>query len=99
MTKRLPWDPVRPNASHSVWKQLNKSFELDPVVLEQMFGISKTNITKKKPASSSNKSETMVAILDKTKAHHFGIQLRALSLIREEVSDALLAGKPAVIGL
>lgn len=92
MTKRLPWDPVRPNASHSVWKQLNKSFELDPVVLEQMFGISKTNITKKKPASSSNKSETMVAILDKTKAHHFGIQLRALSLIREEVSDALLAG-------
>lgn len=72
-----------------VWNRLNQSFELDPQVLEEMFGIQKTAPTEKKPSS---KKPEVKSILDPRKAHNFAIQLRGLGLTRVEVCDALLEG-------
>ncbi|KAG0581773.1 hypothetical protein KC19_3G008000 [Ceratodon purpureus] len=90
--KKFYWDKMKAPPDHSmVWNRLNQSFELDPEVLEAMFGIQKTAPTKSKPASSSKKPEVK-AILDPRKAHNFAIQLRGLGLTRAEVCDALLEG-------
>jgi len=67
---------------------------LDPLSLEDMFGIQKTSPTRKstEKASFSNRPDNE-GILDHRKAHNLGIQLRALGLTRVEVCDALLEGK------
>jgi len=77
-----------------VWDNLSKSFELDPAVLEALFGIQpaapKKEQTKKPVASSAMAGQ--YAILDSRKAHNFSIQLRALGLTRREVCEALMEG-------
>lgn len=66
---------------------------LDPVTLETMFGIQKTGTTKASMKMASFFGKGHEGILDPKKAHNFGIQLRALSLTRNEVCEALLEGK------
>ncbi|CAK9881392.1 unnamed protein product [Sphagnum jensenii] len=93
--KPLHWDKVKAAPDQSmVWDNLSKSFELDPAVLEALFGIQpaapKKEQTKKPVASSAMAGQ--YAILDSRKAHNFSIQLRALGLTRREVCEALLEG-------
>lgn len=58
-----------------------------------MFGIQKTGTTKASMKMASFFGKGHEGILDPKKAHNFGIQLRALSLTRNEVCEALLEGE------
>lgn len=92
--KPLHWDKVKATPEKDVvWRELNQSFELDPVTLETMFGIQKTGTTKASMKMASFFGKGHEGILDPKKAHNFGIQLRALSLTRNEVCEALLEGE------
>ncbi|KAG0581776.1 hypothetical protein KC19_3G008200 [Ceratodon purpureus] len=96
--KPLHWDKVKGAPDQSmVWDNLNKSFELDPTMLETLFGVLPAPKKDSTKSTAAQKKPEAVTILDARKAHNFSIQLRALGMRSIEVCEALLEGEGLTI--
>lgn len=95
--KPLYWDKVRaPPDSAMVWSKLRSgSFELDEEMIESLFGCTTSNTVKSEAAKCSvtPPPKQQQRILDPRKSQNIAILLRALTVTREEICDALLEGE------
>lgn len=95
--KPLYWDKVRaPPDSAMVWNRLRSgSFELDEEMIESLFSYPTSNTVKSEAAKCSVNPppKQHQHILDPRKSQNIAILLRALTVTREEICDALLEGE------
>ncbi|CAN4079767.1 unnamed protein product [Withania somnifera] len=100
--KPLHWDKVRATSDRAtVWDQLNSSsFPLNEDMMESLFGCNSANSVPKEAARKSvlPPVEQENKVLDPKKSQNIAIMLRALSVTKEEVSEALLDGNPGGLG-
>ncbi|XP_008805689.3 formin-like protein 8 [Phoenix dactylifera] len=100
--KPLHWDRVTASSDQPViWDQLkSSSFRLNEDMIEALFVNNATNLVPKDsnrrlvlpPFKQENR------VLDPKKSQNIAILLRALNVMQEEVSEALLDGNPECLG-
>uniref|UniRef100_A0A7N0UQ54 Formin-like protein n=1 Tax=Kalanchoe fedtschenkoi TaxID=63787 RepID=A0A7N0UQ54_KALFE len=100
--KPLHWDKVRANSNREmVWDQLkSSSFRLNEEMIESLFVVNNSNSNPKETARrlvlpSSNQENR---VLDPKKSQNIAILLKALSVTKEEVCEALLEGNAESLG-
>ncbi|KAE8671466.1 Formin-like protein 1 [Hibiscus syriacus] len=100
--KPLHWDKVRATSERAtVWDQLkSSSFQLNEDMMETLFGCNSTNSVPKEPIRRLvlPPVELENRVLNPKKSQNIAILLRALSVTRDEVSEALLDGNPESLG-
>ncbi|KAB2051901.1 hypothetical protein ES319_A12G083800v1 [Gossypium barbadense] len=100
--KPLHWDKVRATSERAtVWDQLkSSSFQLNEDMMETLFGCNSTNSVPREPIRRSvlPPVERENRVLNPKKSQNIAILLRALSVTRDEVSEALLDGNPESLG-
>ncbi|KAL9667846.1 hypothetical protein QQ045_002215 [Rhodiola kirilowii] len=100
--KPLHWDKVRANSDREmVWDQLkSSSFKLNEEMIESLFVVNHSNSNQKEAARrlvlpSPNQENR---VLDPKKSQNIAILLKALSVTKEEVCEALLEGNAESLG-
>ncbi|KAK4776002.1 hypothetical protein SAY87_023963 [Trapa incisa] len=100
--KPLHWDKVRATSDRAtVWDQLRpSSFQLNEDMMETLFGCNSTGSASKEAPRRSvlPQVEQENRVLDPKKSQNIAILLRALNVTRDEVSQALLDGRPESLG-
>ncbi|XVF59283.1 hypothetical protein PTKIN_Ptkin07bG0263100 [Pterospermum kingtungense] len=90
--KPLQWDKVRATSERAT--------VLNEDMMETLFGCNSTNSVPKEPIRrlAMPRVEQENRVLDPKKSQNIAILLRALSVTRDEVSEALLDGNPESLG-
>ncbi|KAL5706820.1 hypothetical protein ACHQM5_024938 [Ranunculus cassubicifolius] len=98
--KPLHWDKVRATSEKAmVWDQFkSSSFHLNEDMIETLFGCNSKIPVKKESPRILPSLEKENRVLDPKKSQNIAIQLRALNVTRDEVSEALLEGNPDGLG-
>ncbi|CAL9116209.1 formin-like protein 3 [Musa acuminata AAA Group] len=98
-TKLKPffWDKVLANPDQSnVWNQIRSgSFQFDEEMIETLFGYNaagKTRVEIKKQSTTGDPPIQYIQLLDPKKSQNLAISLKALSVKKQEVHEALMEG-------